>query len=45
MLQGNVISGEQDLGYALVAWTILLLLLCLVAVTVLQRRTVKWTQS
>jgi putative spermidine/putrescine transport system permease protein len=45
VLQGNVISGEQDLGYALVAWTILLLLLCLVAVTVLQRRTVKWTQS
>jgi putative spermidine/putrescine transport system permease protein len=45
VLQGNVISGEQDLGYALVAWTVILLLLCLVAVTVLQRRTQRWTTS
>ncbi|MEI2811792.1 MAG: ABC transporter permease subunit [Nocardioides sp.] len=45
VLQGNVISGEQDLGYALVAWTIIVLLVCLVVVNVLQRRTAKWTQS
>lgn len=45
VLQGNVITGEQDLGYSLVAWTIVLLLVCLVAVTVLQRRTTRWTQS
>lgn len=45
VLQGNVISGEQDLGYALVAWTIIVLLVCLVLVNLLQRRTAKWTQS
>ena len=34
-----------NLGYALVAWTIIVLLVCLVVVNVLQRRTAKWTQS
>lgn len=42
VLQGNVISGEQDLGYSLVTWTVLLLIVALVAITLLQRRVGKW---
>lgn len=45
LLQGNVITGEEDLGYAIVAWVILLLLSSLLVMTVLQRRTLKWTRS
>lgn len=45
VLQGNVITGEQDLGYALVTWTIALLLLGLALMTVLQRRAARWAQS
>jgi putative spermidine/putrescine transport system permease protein len=45
VLQGNVISGEQDLGNAIVAWVIVLLLASLVAMTLLQRRTLMWTKS
>ena len=45
VLQGNVISGEQDLGFALVAWTILLLVASLVSISALQRRTSRWTRS
>ena len=44
VLQGNVISGEEDLGNAIVAWVIALLLLSLVAMTLLQRRTLTWTR-
>lgn len=44
VLQGNVISGEQDLGYALVTWTILLLVLALVVIGRLQRRMSRWSQ-
>jgi len=45
ILQGNVITGENELGYAIVAWTLILLVLSLVAVTLLQRRVSKWTES
>jgi hypothetical protein len=44
VLQGNVISGEEDLGNAIVAWVIALLLVSLVAMTLLQRRTLTWTR-
>lgn len=42
VLQGNVISGEEDLGYAIVTWVILLLIIALFAMTWLQRRTLQW---
>ena len=45
LLQGNVITGEEDLGNAIVAWVITLLLLSLILMTILQRRTLKWTRS
>jgi len=45
LLQGNVISGEEDLGYAIVTWVIGLLLLSLFFLTFLQRRTLRWAQS
>ena len=45
LLQGNVITGEEDLAYAIVAWVILLLLSSLVLITVMQRRTLRWTSS
>jgi putative spermidine/putrescine transport system permease protein len=44
VLQGNVISGEEDLGYALVAWTVLLLVVALTVISLLQRRVSRWTQ-
>jgi putative spermidine/putrescine transport system permease protein len=43
LLQGNVITGQEDLGNAIVAWVIALLLTSLLAMTLLQRRTLKWT--
>jgi putative spermidine/putrescine transport system permease protein len=45
LLQGNVITGEEDLGNAIVAWVIALLLASLVVMTLLQRRTLTWTRS
>jgi putative spermidine/putrescine transport system permease protein len=45
LLQGNVITGEQDLAYAIVLWTISLLLISLLLIAVLQRRTAKWASS
>lgn len=42
VLQGNVITGEEDLGYSLVTWTVLLLIVALVTITLLQRRASKW---
>jgi putative spermidine/putrescine transport system permease protein len=45
VLQGNVISGEQDLGYALVVWTVLLLLASLGLMNLLQRRAARWARS
>jgi len=43
VLQGNVITGEEDLGYALVTWTILLLVSALVMISWLQRRVSRWS--
>lgn len=45
VLQGNVITGEQDLGYALVTWTVVLLLAGLVTMTALQRRAARWAAA
>jgi len=45
LLQGNVITGEEDLGNAIVAWVIALLLSSLVVMTLLQRRTLRWTNT
>lgn len=45
LLQGNVITGEEDLGYAIVVWVILILLASLTIMTVLQRRTQQWTSA
>lgn len=45
LLQGNVISGEEDLGYAIVTWVITLLLASLFLLTYLQRRTLRWNQA
>ncbi len=42
VLQGNVITGEQDLGYALVTWTVALLAVGLGLMQVLQRRAARW---
>lgn len=45
VLQGNVMVGEEDLGYSLVAWTVILLVVALLTITMLQRRVGKWQQS
>ena len=45
LLQGNVISGEEDLGNAIVAWVIVMLLMALALMTLLQRRTARWTKA
>ena len=45
LLQGNIITGEEDLGNAIVAWVIALLLVSLLLMTLLQRRTLKWTST
>ena len=45
VLQGNVITGEQDLGYALVTWTVALLVAGLVLMNVLQRRAARWSRA
>lgn len=45
ILQGNVITGEDELGFAIVTWALILLLLSLVAITLLQRRVSRWTEQ
>ena len=45
VLQGNVITGEEDLGYALVTWTVLLLVVALLAISWLQRRASRWSRA
>ena len=45
VLQGNVITGEQDLGYALVTWTVVLMGVGLVVMQLLQRRAARWTAA
>ncbi|MFM1905248.1 MAG: hypothetical protein RIT32_44 [Actinomycetota bacterium] len=45
ILQGNVITGEDNLGFSLVTWTIFILLISLIIINRLQRRFSKWTQQ
>ena len=45
VLQGNVITGEQDLGYALVTWTVALLVVGLLGMSLLQRRAARWSRA
>lgn len=45
VLQGNVITGEQDLGYALVTWTVALMGAGLVLMHLLQRRAARWSRA
>jgi putative spermidine/putrescine transport system permease protein len=45
LLQGNIITGEADLGNAIVAWVTVLLLASLLIMTYLQRVTLKWTRD
>jgi putative spermidine/putrescine transport system permease protein len=42
VLQGNVITGEEDLGNALATWMILIMAMAVVGNVVLQRRTARW---
>ena len=45
LLQGNVITGQVDLGNAIVLWVITLLLASLFVMTALQRRAIRWMRS
>lgn len=42
ILQGDVITGEKNLGFSLVTWTIVILLISLVIINTLQKRVSKW---
>lgn len=42
LLQGNVISGQEDLGYAIVTWVLVLLLAGLLGMAGLQRMSLRW---
>jgi putative spermidine/putrescine transport system permease protein len=43
ILQGNVITGEDNLGFSLVTWTIVILLVSLIVINRLQKKVSKWT--
>ena len=45
LLQGNVITGEQDLAYAIVTWTVLLLLAAVLVMGVANRRAALWSRQ
>jgi putative spermidine/putrescine transport system permease protein len=45
ILQGNIITGENDLGYSLVTVSIFLLLGMFVVVQIVQRRFSRWARS
>jgi putative spermidine/putrescine transport system permease protein len=45
ILQGNVITGQADLGYALVTVSMALLLVAMVAITLLQRKFARWADK
>jgi len=45
ILQGNVITGEDNLGFSLVTWTIVILLVSLILINRLQKRVSRWTSS
>jgi putative spermidine/putrescine transport system permease protein len=42
VLQGNVITGEEGLGYSLAAWMIVIMVVAVTANVVLQKRTARW---
>jgi len=42
ILQGNVISGQENVGYALGLGMIVILLVSVIAYALLQRRTSRW---
>jgi putative spermidine/putrescine transport system permease protein len=42
VLQGNVITGEEDLGFALATWMIVIMAVVVVGNVLLQRRTARW---
>lgn len=42
LLQGNVITGQEDLGYAIVTWVLVLLLAGLLGMAGLQRMSLRW---
>jgi putative spermidine/putrescine transport system permease protein len=45
LLQGNVITGEQDLAYAIVTWTVILLLLAVLVMGLANRRAALWSRQ
>lgn len=45
ILQGNVITGQADLGYALVTVSMALLLAAMVAINLLQRKFARWADK
>jgi putative spermidine/putrescine transport system permease protein len=44
-LQGNTITGKGNLGYALAAWMVLILLVVMVGYLILRRRAERWRTS
>jgi len=45
LLQGNVITGETDLAYAIVTWTVLLLLVAVLLMGLANRRAAVWSRQ
>ncbi len=45
LLQGNVITGEQDLAYAIVTWTVILLLVAVLVMGLANRRAAIWSRQ
>jgi putative spermidine/putrescine transport system permease protein len=45
LLQGNVITGETDLAYAIVTWTVLLLLVAVLLMGLANRRAAIWSRQ
>ncbi len=45
LLQGNVITGEQDLAYAIVTWTVILLLAAVLVMGLANRRAALWSRQ
>jgi putative spermidine/putrescine transport system permease protein len=45
LLQGNVITGEQGLAYAIVTWTVVLLLAAVLVMGLANRRAAIWSRQ
>ena len=45
LLQGNVITGEQGLAYAIVTWTVVLLLAAVLVMGLANRRAAVWSRQ